>query len=181
MVSSKQYGPLKVDIAYGGNVYAILPIESVGLSVDASKTSEIIAAGNSIKNEINNQIKVSHPLITFENHVTHVEFYERADRKDLIRNAVVIPPGAIDRSPCGTGTSAKLSVLASKGEIKKGEVFIHESITGSRFVCKYLDDAKVGELDAVVPQVTGRAWVTGLNTFILEPDDIFPEGFQLGI
>ena len=175
VINSKQYGILKMDIAYGGNIYAILPIESVGLSVDASKASEIIAAGNSIKDDINKQIKVCHPLISFENHVTHVEFYENDGRKDLIRNAVVIPPGAIDRSPCGTGTSAKLSVLASKGEIKKEEIFIHESITGGRFICKYLDDSKVGDLDDFLTQVTGRPWVTALNTFIIEPDEIFPE------
>lgn len=181
VINSGKYGKLKVDIAYGGNIYAILPITSVGLSVDASKASEIIAAGNSIKDEINRQIKVCHPLIPFEDHVTHVEFYEETGRKDFIRNAVVIPPGAIDRSPCGTGTSAKLSVLASKGQISKGETFVHESIIGSRFICKYVDDTKVGNLDAVIPQVTGQAWVTGINTFILEPDDIFPEGFQLGV
>lgn len=181
IINSGKYGPLKMDIAYGGNIYAVLPINDVGLSVDVSKTPEIIAAGNSIKDEINEQIRICHPLIPFENHVTHIEFYEETDKESVIRNAVVIPPGAIDRSPCGTGTSAKLSILAAKGKIKKGDIFIHESIIGSRFICKYVDDTKVGSFDAVIPQVTGQAWVTGLNTFILEPDDIFPEGFQIGI
>lgn len=180
-INSTCYGKLKMDIAYGGNIYAIIPIESVNLTVDASKSAEIIAAGNSVKKDINKQVEVCHPLIPFENHVTHVEFYEETNKKGIIRNAVVIPPGAIDRSPCGTGTSAKLSVLAAKGEIKRGESFIHESIIGSRFTCKYIDDEKVGSFDAVVPEVTGSAWVTGMSTFILEPDDIFPEGFQLGV
>jgi len=92
---------------------------------------------------------------------------------------VVIPPGAIDRSPCGTGTSAKLSVLALKGKIKKGEAFVHESIIGSRFTCRYLEDARVGDYPAVVPEVTGRAWVTGIHTFMLDDDDPFVRGFQL--
>lgn len=181
VVNTSEYGEVRMDVAYGGNIYAIIPAESVGLTIDPAKASEIIKAGNSIKKDINEQIEVCHPLISFENHVTHVEFYETTEKKDLIKNAVVIPPGALDRSPCGTGTSAKLSVLAAKGEIKKGESFIHESIIGSRFTCKYVEDSKVGHLDAVIPEVTGRAWVTGMNTFILEPDDIFPEGFQLGI
>ena len=112
--------------------------------------------------------------------MTHIEFYEPTDQEDgAIKNAVIIPPGAIDRSPCGTGTSAKLSVLASKGQIKKGESFIHQSIIGGQFRCEYLDDAEVAGRPAVIPKVTGRAWVTGIHTFLLDPDDIFQEGYQL--
>jgi Proline racemase len=180
-VNTKDYGPLKMDIAYGGNIYAILPVASVGLTVDQKLNQQLIDAGNSIKKDINEQVSICHPEIPFENHVTHVEFYqEGAGQGGATRNAVIIPPGAIDRSPCGTGTSAKLSVLASKGKIKKGESFVHESIIGSQFLCEYLDDAEVCGIPAVIPRVTGRAWVTGIHTFVLEPDDIFPEGFQLG-
>ena len=169
-----------MDIAYGGNIYAILPASFVGLPISPKTASALIEAGNLIKEEVNSQVEICHPLIPFENKVTHIEFYEPAEAPgEPVRNAVVIPPGAIDRSPCGTGTSAKLSVLALKGKIKKGEVFVHESIIGSRFTCRYLEDARVGDYPAVVPEVTGRAWVTGIHTFMLDDDDPFVRGFQL--
>ena len=121
-ITTSKYGTVKADIAYGGNIYAILPAASVGLHINPQSSSLLIQAGNYLKQRINEQIAVQHPTIPFEHHVTHVEFYEPTDQEDgAIKNAVIIPPGAIDRSPCGTGTSAKLSVLAAKGEIKKGE------------------------------------------------------------
>ncbi|MBU3875707.1 proline racemase family protein [Faecalicatena sp. AGMB00832] len=179
-VNTDEYGPVTLDIAYGGNIYAILPAASVGLTLNPKNSAKIIQTGNLLKDEINTQIQVMHPEIPFANHVTHVEFYENSQtQKNLIRNAVVIPPGAIDRSPCGTGTSAKLSVLAKKGLIQKGESFIHESIIGGRFECTYVDDALVGSLPAVIPEVKGRAFITGIHTFMLDPEDIFPAGYQL--
>ena len=97
-----------MDIAYGGNIYAILPASCVGLTISPKTASALIEAGNLIKDEVNSQVEICHPLIPFENKVTHIEFYEPAEAPgEPVRNAVVIPPGAIDRSPCGTGTSAK--------------------------------------------------------------------------
>lgn len=180
VVKTEEYGEVHMDIAYGGNIYAILPASSVGLSVEPKQASKLIAAGNRLKTYINEQIHVVHPEIPFENHVTHVEFYEPSGQEDgAVKNAVIIPPGAIDRSPCGTGTSAKLSVLAKKGKIQLGESFIHQSIIGSQFKCTYLGNAEVSGIPAVIPEVTGKAWVTGIHTFVLDPDDIFPTGYQL--
>jgi len=179
-VKTREYGDVNMDIAYGGNIYAILPISAVGLSVRPKQASQIVTAGNLLKDYINAQIIIQHPEIPFENHVTHVEFYEESDNETkLIRNAVVIPPGAIDRSPCGTGTSAKLAVLAKKGLMKPGETFTHESIIGGRFECTYVEDAFVGELPAVIPLVKGQAFITGIHTYMLDPADIFPMGYQL--
>ncbi len=179
-VETGRYGTLKLDIAFGGNIYAILPASAVGLRITPEESSRLIEAGNYIKKYINEQIPVCHPQIPFENHVTHVEFYEPTDREDkAVKNAVIIPPGAVDRSPCGTGTSAKLSVLAAKEKIKKGESFVHLSILGGHFDCRYLDDTEVEGIPAVIPEVTGRAWVTGIHTFLLDPEDIFQEGYQL--
>ena len=180
VVKTEEYGDVQMDIAYGGNIYAILPAASVGLSVEPKQASKLIAAGNKLKTYINEQIHVVHPEIPFENHVTHVEFYEPSGQEDgAVKNEVIIPPGAIDRSPCGTGTSAKLSVLAKKGKIQLGESFIHQSIIGSQFKCTYLGNAEVSGIPAVIPEVTGKAWVTGIHTFVLDPDDIFPTGYQL--
>jgi proline racemase len=177
-VVSTKWGDLHLDIAYGGNVYAILPASLVGLEVNRENASQIVLAGNELRQAINEQIIISHPELSFLNQVTHVEFYSHLE-ENRIRNAVVIPPGAIDRSPCGTGTSAKLAVLAQKGEIHKGESFIHESIIGSEFTCLYVEDAKVSGIQAVIPQITGSAYVTGIHTFMLDPEDPFPEGFEL--
>ena len=180
VVQTKEFGEVKLDIAYGGNIYGILPAAQFGLSIGPEKASEIVRVGNIIKDAVNQQIPVCHPEIAFENHVTHIEFYQGSIRNEKpVRNAVVIPPGAIDRSPCGTGTSAKLAVLSAKGEIHPGESFVHESIIGSQFTCKYLGDTEVAGIPAVIPEVTGTAWVTGIHTFILEPDDVFQTGFQL--
>lgn len=178
-VHTEEYGDVTVDIAYGGNIYAILPSSYIGLSLKPENAAKVVQAGNILKAYINEQVKVVHPEIPFADHVTHVEFYENTDDPHVIRNAVVIPPGAIDRSPCGTGTSAKLSVLAKKGSIKKGETFIHESIIGGRFECTYVDDSTVGNLPAVIPEVKGRAFITGIHTYMLDPEDIFPTGYQL--
>ena len=180
VVKTEEYGDVQMDIAYGGNIYAILPAASVGLSVEPKQASKLIAAGNKLKTYINEQIHVVHPEIPFENHVTHVEFYEPSGQEDgAVKNAVIIPPGAIDRSPCGTGTSAKLKKKKKKGKIQLGESFIHQSIIGSQFKCTYLGNAEVSGIPAVIPEVTGKAWVTGIHTFVLDPDDIFPTGYQL--
>lgn len=183
VVKTGEWGDISLDIAYGGNIYAILPAASLGLDIKPENASEIVAKGNRLKKAINTQIPVAHPQLPFMNQVTHVEFFQNAETKEdglhRVRNAVVIPPGAIDRSPCGTGTSAKLAVLAAKGHIKPGGAFIHESIIGSEFVCRYVTDTTVAGKPAVVPQVTGSAWVTGIHTFMLDPEDPFPRGFEL--
>ncbi len=177
-VQTQLWGEVVLDIAYGGNIYAILPVSSVGLQVEREMASSLVQAGNKLRKEINEQVPLSHPELRFLNQVTHVEFYQAVE-KGHIRNAVVIPPGAIDRSPCGTGTSAKLAVMAAKGEIQIGESFVHESIIGSEFTCSYVSKTEVAGIDAVVPRVEGKAWVTGIHTFLLDPEDPFPQGFQL--
>ncbi|MDR1439761.1 MAG: proline racemase family protein, partial [Clostridiales bacterium] len=142
---------------------------------------EIIRAGNLLKNYANAQIAVAHPEIDFIDKVTHVEFYAPPINPEAtVRNAVVIPPGAIDRSPCGTGTSAKLAVLAANGKLAVGQPFVHESIIGSLFRCEIVGTTTVAGIPAVVPKVSGSAWVTGIHTFVLDPDDPFPLGFSLG-
>lgn len=179
-VRTEAFGDIRMDIAYGGNIYAILPAAAAGLRIDPAQAFRIVQAGNALLPAINAQVSVCHPELPFENEITHIEFYEPGEHPgDPVRNAVVIPPGAIDRSPCGTGTSAKCAVLAAKGLLKKGTSFTHESIVGSRFACCYADDAAVCGIPAVVPRVSGRAWVTGIHSFVLDPDDPFQAGFQL--
>lgn len=180
LVKTKEFGEIKVDISYGGNIYAILPASYINIELIPENSRKIIEAGNLIKDYINNSIKVEHPHMSFINKVTHVEFYEKSPNpKADFRNVVVIPPGAIDRSPCGTGSSAKLALMYSKGEIEIGEEIVQESLIGSLFHCKIVDKAEVSGLDAVIPEIRGQAWVTGINCFVVDPDDPFPTGFSL--
>ncbi len=180
-VDTAEFGQVKLDIAYGGNIYAILPAASLGLDIRPENAGEIIRTGNILKKYINEQIPVVHPEMDFINKVTHVEFYGPPKTPGAtVQNAVVIPPGAIDRSPCGTGTSAKMAVLAAKGQLAKGQSFVHESIIGSLFHCEIVEETTLAGIPAIVPRVAGRAWVTGIHTYGLAPDDPYPMGFQLG-
>jgi proline racemase len=181
LIKTDEFGGLKLDIAYGGNVYAILPAKAVGLDITPENGGALVRAGNIIKGHVNRQVSVAHPELEFIDKVTHVEFYgPPKNPQATAQNAVVIPPGAIDRSPCGTGTSAKMAVLAAKGKLAKGQPFVHESIIGSLFYGEIVGETEVAGIPAVVPRVAGSAWVTGIHTYVLAPDDPFPCGFELG-
>jgi proline racemase len=97
----------------------------------------------------------------------------------MMKNAVVVPPAGMDRSPCGTGSGAKMATLYAKGELQIGEAFIHESIIGSLFVGRLVEETVVGNYQAVVSTITGSAWIMGIHQFVLDPDDPFPAGFLL--
>lgn len=179
-VQTREFGPLTLDISWGGNVYAILPAEKVGLTIEAANTSKLIAAAQSIAADINDQVTIRHPELDFVDRVTHVEFAgppkgENAD----IQNCVVALPKVVDRSPCGTGTSAKAALLHAEGKLKVGESFNHESIIGSVFKCEIVEETTIGGIPAIIPKVTGNACVMGFATWIIDPKDPFPEGFLL--
>ena len=180
-VNTKDFGTLTMDVSWGGNLYAILPAESVGIPIERANSSKLVEAAQSIARDINASVDFRHPDLPFITEVTHIEFYgppkgESAD----IQNCVVALPKTVDRSPCGTGTSAKSAVLYTKGQLKVGESFIHESIIGSLFRCEIVEEANVAGFPAVVPKVTGNACIQGFATWILDPKDTFPEGFLLG-
>ena len=175
-------GKVKMDISYGGNFFAIVEADSVGLTLSPENEKEIISKGIAIREAVNAQLEVVHPEKPFINEVTHVEFFAPPTHPEAdVKNAVVIPPGSIDRSPCGTGTSAKVATLYSKGKLKKGEEFIHESIIGTIFKAKIVDEVKVGNINAIIPEITGSAYITGIHQFVLDPDDPLQEGFLLGV
>lgn len=175
------YGEIELDIAYGGNVFAIVPASAMGLSLEMENAKEIVEKGNYLKKFINEQVEVKHPYLEIMNQVTHVEFYQPGDEGIAdVKNAVVIPPAAIDRSPCGTGTSAKMALLHAEGKLAMGQPFVHESLIGSLFHCKIVEETEVGGIPAIVPEISGRAFVMGLSTLLFDPRDPFPEGFLLG-
>ncbi|MCD8140923.1 MAG: proline racemase family protein [Planctomycetaceae bacterium] len=179
-VESGDFGSLVVDISWGGNVYAILPAESVGLTIEPKNSGKLIAAAQSIARDLDSQVTVRHPELPFVDRVTHVEFSgpPKSPGAD-IQNCVVALPQVVDRSPCGTGTSAKAALLYDEGKLKVGERFVHESIIGSLFTCEIVGETTVGGIPAICPKITGNACVMGFATWVLDPKDPFPEGFLL--
>lgn len=179
-VKTKDFGPLTMDIAWGGNLYAILPAASINLPICPKNSGKLVEAAQSIAKDINAQVDFRHPDLQFVTEVTHIEFYGAPKTPGAdIQNCVVALPKTVDRSPCGTGTSAKSAVLHQKGKLKVGESFVHESIIGSCFRCEIVEETTVAGFPAVVPKVTGNACIAGFATWILDPRDPFPEGFLL--
>src|SRR5918999_2928354 len=165
-------GPVRYDMAYGGNFSAILPIESVGLPFDRSRKQEILDAGLAIMDAINtSDHRPVHPENAGIAGCHHVQFVAPGSDARRSRHAMAIHPGWFDRSPCGTGTSARLAQLHARGEIKPGDEFVNESFVGTRFVGRIAAETTVAGHPAVIPTITGRAWVTGTAQYLLDPDD----------
>jgi proline racemase len=170
----RRIGDDTCDIAFGGNFYALVPVESV----EAARADEYIRRGLELMAAVNEDPPV-HPLDERIAGCRHVVFHAPGGDGVHARNATSIHPGWLDRSPCGTGTSARMAQLHARGELALGEPFVNESLIGTRFTGRLVEETRVGAYDAVVPEITGRAWVTGTGTYVLEADDPFPAGFAL--
>lgn len=175
-------GELTVDIAYGGMTYALVDADQLGFKILPSEARELCELGQQIKRAAAEQLTVTHPENPRIPGITNTQFTGplRNEGDGLTsRNAVVVSPGRVDRSPCGTGTSARLAVLRAKGLIRQGQRFRHESIIGSNFDSCIVDTTTVGKYDAVIPSVAGQAWITGIHQMGLDPTDPFPRGFTV--
>ena len=173
-------GPLKFDVAYGGNFYAIFEPQENFRDMAQFTAFEIQQLSPIARRLIGETYKFQHPLYPTINGLRHVMWtgvpkHPEADG----RNAVFYGEKAIDRSPCGTGTSARLAQKFGKGELKVGDTFVHESIIGSLFHGKVEAEAQVGEFKGMVPSIAGQAWMTGYNTIFLDDRDPFVEGFTV--
>jgi proline racemase len=165
------------DMAFGGNFYALVDAASAGLTVDPERGKELIERGLGIMAAINRVDVPVHPEDPRISGCRHVVFYE--DVPGGARNATAIEPGWLDRSPCGTGTSARMAAMHARGELALGAAFVNESVIGTRFTGRLVEETTVGGLPAVVPEVAGRAWITGMGQYLLDADDPFPAGFAL--
>jgi proline racemase len=173
-------GELTLDVAFGGNFYAILPATSAGLEVERRLHDQIVATGLQIMDAVSEQLEFTHPENPDIAECRHVVLTAPAEGDRPARAAVAINPGWVDRSPCGTGTSARMAQLAARGELAIGEDFVHGSLIGTTFTGRLVDTTTVGDFPAVVPTVRGRAWVTAMGHYLLDPDDPFPAGFLIG-
>jgi proline racemase len=171
---------LRYDMAFGGNFYAILPAESAGLEVDPARASELVQRGLEVMAAVNQADRPEHPADARISGCKHVIFTAPGeDGPRSQRSATSIHPGWLDRSPCGTGTSAKLAALHARGDLAVGEPFVNRSVIGTRFGGRIVEETEVGGLPAVVAAISGRAWITGMGQYVLDPEDPFPEGFAL--
>jgi proline racemase len=177
-------GTVSVDIAWGGMHYVLVDAASVGLSITHECAPELIRVGEQIKKAVQQAYDPIHPDNADMHGVTILEFTEPleelSDGIKTAKNTVVVSPGRLDRSPCGTGTSARMAVLHARGLLKPGEPFRHKSIIDTEFICEILGETQVGPYSAIFPRVKGRAWLTGFRQTMLDPTDPFPSGFRVG-
>ena len=173
-------GPLSVDVAYGGNYYAIVEPQGAYTGLDDLGASRLVELSARLREAIREKFEPVHPLDPTIRGVSHILWADkpRGDGADG-RNAVFYGDRAIDRSPCGTGTSARLAHLASKGQLKTGERFVHESYIGSRFIGRVEAETAIGDQQAIIPSIEGSAVATGFNTIWIDRADPFWKGFQV--
>lgn len=174
-------GKISLDIAYGGNFYAIIDIQEKYKGIDAYTAADLIRWSPVIRDRINNMFKIQHPESEHIKGLSHVLWAGTPlNSSNTARNAVFYGDKAIDRSPCGTGTSARLAQWYAKGLIGKGDYFLHESIIGSVFKGRVEELSKCGEYPAIIPSIEGWAKKTGYNTIFIDPDDDpYAFGFQV--
>ncbi len=171
------YGKVAADIAWGGNWFAFVDAAELGLPVELARLPELMAAATAIRNGLAD-VPCVHPVTGVEGRVDHVKLFRPLGGADVpgARALTLCPGSAWDRSPCGTGTSAKLAVLHGKGELAVGQGFKSESVLGTRFAARILRAVDVGGVPGIVPEVEGSAWITGFQTFVLDPDDPLVHG-----
>jgi proline racemase len=176
-------GTLRVDTAYGGDTFAIVDAEPLGFSLTAEEAPELSRLGVRIAHAAGEQLGFRHPDDLDWAHISFCLFAGPLSRQDgtlVGRNAVAVDPGKIDRSPTGTGVSARMALLHARGEMGVGDTFIARSIIDSEFRGRIEAEAQVAGRTAIVPSITGRAWITGTHQVLLDPADPWPEGYRIG-
>src|SRR5690625_4241732 len=170
----------QADIAFGGAFYAVVQSSDFNFRVNKRDLPFIQKWGTKIKLAIEGQMEVVHPLEKGLHGIYGVIFSDDPIAKEAdLRNVTIFAEEQVDRSPCGTGTCARLATLYEDGKMVTNDSFIHESITDGQFKGRILAVSSVGEYEAVVPEITGRAFITGIHQFVIDPDDTLPNGFLL--
>lgn len=192
-VDVPSFGQVKVDVAYGGMFYVIADATELGIKLDPENGREVVRLSEMIRQAADDQLKAIHPE-TPEFHGITISQLTGPPTSDAAhaKNAVTVSTGnfdwedpsswtgALDRSPCGTGTCARMAVLHAKGQLGLGEEFNHEGILGTIFQGRLIGRTKVGPYEAVIPTITGQAWITGFSSYVLDASDPFPQGFTVG-
>lgn len=175
-------GTLRVDTAYGGDSYVIADADALGFALSPDEARDLAGTGMRIARAANEQIGFRHPEQPEWAHISFCQFAAPLEYREGVahgRNAVAIRPGKIDRSPCGTGCSARMAVLHAKGVLGTGDRFVGVSLIDSRFDCRIEGETTVGGRPAILPSLAGRAWITGTHQLAVDPDDPWPRGYRL--
>ena len=176
------YGTISADTAFGGDSFVIVYAKSLGFSIEPSEAAEIARLGAKITDAANEQIGFHHPILSEWTHYSFCQFSKHVDRSTdciTLKSAVSIKPGKVDRSPTGTALSAKMAVLEARGEIKIGQKIKAISIIGSTFEGKIVEKCNINGTSAIIPEISGRGWITGIHQHMLEQTDPWPEGYRL--
>ncbi|MCA6095494.1 proline racemase family protein [Streptomyces sp. SCA3-4] len=174
------HGKVTFDLAFGGNFYAFVDSDALGLPFGREHKDELLAAGLAVMDAVNaSPDRPVHPEDPGINGLKHVYLAAPGSDAHRSRHAMAIHPGWFDRSPCGTGTSARMAQLHARGALPLERDFVNESFIGTEFTGRLVGETEAGGLPAVVPTITGRAWITGTAQYFLDPDDPFPGGFLL--
>jgi proline racemase len=186
-------GTVTVDVAYGGMFYVIAEAAPLGFRLTPDEARDIVRVAETIKAAAREQLPVTHPDNPGIAGISIAQISGEPSRSDAHRkNAVVVSTGAfdwsrpsswtgaLDRSPCGTGTCAKMAALHAKGKLPLGQDFVHEGILGTTFTGRLIEETRVGGYAAVVPALSGQAWITGFAQYVVDPEDPFPDGFTVG-
>lgn len=180
-VEVPDFGPVTLDISFGGSFFGIVDTAKLDMEISPENTSKFVELGMKIRDAVNEQVEIQHPTLDHIKTVDLIEFYGDPKSSDATRqNIVIFGQGQADRSPCGTGTSAKLATLFAKGELKQGETFIYESVIGTKFKGEIAEVTNVGGYQAIIPRISGKAYITGFNNFLIDPRDALKDGFLLG-
>ncbi len=179
-IETSEWGKVSYDISFGGSFFALVNAEKLGLKLTMENINQITKLGMELMERINSSVSIKHPYLDIDT-VDLVEFYSGTDNEKAdMKNCVIFGDAQADRSPCGTGTSAKLAALVARGELEIGEEFLYESITGSIFKGKAVKHVDVGDEKGIIPMITGSAYITGLNQWVIDEDDPLKYGFLLG-
>lgn len=170
-------GRVPYDMAFGGNFYAMVESDALGVEFSRDNGDEILRRGMQMMAAINETDVPVHPVDPEIRGCKHVQVIAPGSTEQQSRHAMVISPGWFDRSPCGTGTSARMAQLHARGLMGVGDQFINESFIGTRFIGRIVEETEVAAIPAIVPTITGRAWITGTAQYVLSDDDPFPAGF----
>jgi proline racemase len=174
------YGSIAADIAFGGMFYALVDATKLGFAVTPDEARDLAVLGERVRLAARAQLRVVHPENPGIAGVSIVQLnrpYAGPGRPT--RNTCIVAPGRSDRSPTGTGTCARMAVLHARGQMRSGDTLIHESLIGSRFEGRILGETTLAGRKAILPSLKGRAWITGLHTYLLDPSDPYPEGYVL--
>ncbi|WP_323782995.1 trans-3-hydroxy-L-proline dehydratase [Thalassovita sp.] len=175
-------GQITVDTAFGGDSFVVVDAAALGFDLVASEARELANLGVTITNAANTQLTFHHPDTPDWRHISFCLFAGPVTREGshlTTSAAVAIQPGKIDRSPTGTAASARMALLHARGEMRVGETITARSIINSEFHGRIVETATVGDIPAIIPEITGRAWITGTHQHMLDPDDPWPEGYRL--